>query len=121
MSKSDDFVGGSHDSQATGSLYVHAKVGIIDDHWLTIESANLNERSLFNDTEVNIATLDPAPARRTRFRLWAEHLERPESDIDGDPTTVIDTIWTQVAHAAGPQHRQPAADGAGDAPAFRLQ
>ena len=35
-------------------VYVHAKVGIIDDCWLTIGSANLNEHSLFNDTEMNI-------------------------------------------------------------------
>lgn len=87
----------SHDTQATAALYVHAKVGIIDDQWITIGSANLNEHSLFNDTEVNIATTDPALARSTRLRLWAEHLERPETEIDGDPTTVIDTIWTPLA------------------------
>ncbi|MET3808819.1 phosphatidylserine/phosphatidylglycerophosphate/cardiolipin synthase-like enzyme [Nakamurella sp. UYEF19] len=87
----------SHDEVATGALYVHAKVGIIDDRWLTIGSGNLNEHSLFNDTEVNIATLDPALAKGTRLRLWAEHLERPEADIDGDPTTVIDTIWAPLA------------------------
>ena len=58
-------------------IYVHAKVGIIDDHWLTIGSANLNEHSLFNDTEMNIVSHDPTLARRTRLRLWAEHLERP--------------------------------------------
>ena len=74
-------------------LYVHAKVGIIDDRWLTIGSANLNEHSLFNDTEVNILTQDPALARSTRLRLWAEHLQQPESDIDGDPVEVIDTQW----------------------------
>ena len=87
----------SHDPQTTGSLYVHAKVGIIDDQWLTIGSANLNEHSLFNDTEVNITTTDAGLARDTRLRLWAEHLERPDAEIDGDPTTVIDTIWTPLA------------------------
>src|SRR5206468_1620460 len=35
-------------------VYVHAKVGIVDDAWLTIGSANLNEHSLFNDTEMNV-------------------------------------------------------------------
>src|SRR4051794_35538945 len=29
-------------------VYVHAKVGIVDDRWLPIGSANLNEHSLFN-------------------------------------------------------------------------
>ena len=40
-------------------IYVHAKVGIIDDNWLTLGSANLNEHSLFNDTEMNLVTHDP--------------------------------------------------------------
>lgn len=60
-------------------------------------SANLNEHSLFNDTEVNVMTTDPALARDTRVRLWAEHLRKPASEVDGDPRTVIDTLWK--AHA----------------------
>ena len=39
-------------------LYVHAKVGIVDDRWLTVGSANLNSHSLFNDTEMNVVTTD---------------------------------------------------------------
>ena len=39
-------------------VYVHAKIGIIDDRWLTIGSANLNEHSLLNDTEMNVLTCD---------------------------------------------------------------
>ena len=48
----------------TGPLYVHAKIGIVDDAWLTVGSANLNEHSLFNDTEMNVVTCDPT--RRAR-------------------------------------------------------
>src|SRR5690242_4379856 len=44
-------------------VYVHAKIGIVDDRWLTIGSANLNEHSLFNDTEMNVVTHDPRLAR----------------------------------------------------------
>ena len=40
-------------------IYVHAKVGIVDDRWLTLGSANLNEHSLFNDTEMNVVAHDP--------------------------------------------------------------
>ena len=58
-------------------VYVHAKVGIVDDEWLTIGSANLNEHSLFNDTELNVVVRDPLVVRTTRRRLWSEHLERP--------------------------------------------
>jgi phosphatidylserine/phosphatidylglycerophosphate/cardiolipin synthase-like enzyme len=52
---------------------VHAKIGIVDDRWLTIGSANLNERSLFNDNEMNVVTHDEALARATRLKLWSEH------------------------------------------------
>ncbi|MHB8532046.1 MAG: phospholipase D-like domain-containing protein, partial [Solirubrobacteraceae bacterium] len=42
----------------SGPLYVHAKVGIVDDRWLTVGSANLNEHSFFNDTEMNVTVCD---------------------------------------------------------------
>ena len=48
---------------AAKPVYVHAKIGIVDDRWLTIGSANLNEHSLFNDTEMNVVTHDPELAR----------------------------------------------------------
>jgi len=78
-------------------VYVHAKIGIVDDRWLTIGSANLNEHSLFNDTEANVMTCDGALARETRLRLWSEHLQRPVRDISGPPTRVIDELWKPIA------------------------
>jgi phosphatidylserine/phosphatidylglycerophosphate/cardiolipin synthase-like enzyme len=74
-------------------VYVHAKIGIVDDRWLTLGSANLNEHSLFNDTEVNVVLHDEELARETRLRLWAEHLERPVEDVAGDPARVFDELW----------------------------
>jgi len=44
--------------QLSTPVYVHAKVGIVDDRWLTIGSANPNEGSHFQDTEVNVVTDD---------------------------------------------------------------
>ena len=46
----------------------------LDDEWLTVGSANLNEHSLFNDTEVNVVTDDATLARSVREQLWSEHL-----------------------------------------------
>jgi phosphatidylserine/phosphatidylglycerophosphate/cardiolipin synthase-like enzyme len=76
-------------------VYVHSKIGIVDDRWFTIGSANLNERSMFNDSEVNVVSLDEELARRTRLGLWEEHLET--SDVDGDPTRVVDELWRPIA------------------------
>jgi phosphatidylserine/phosphatidylglycerophosphate/cardiolipin synthase-like enzyme len=74
-------------------VYVHAKLAVVDDLWLTVGSANLNDHSLFNDTEVNIAVYDREVARTTRERLWAEHLELPLAGVSGHPTAVIDELW----------------------------
>jgi phosphatidylserine/phosphatidylglycerophosphate/cardiolipin synthase-like enzyme len=55
-------------------IYVHAKVAIIDDLWSTDGSANLNNRGMRNDAEINAAALDTRLARGLRMLLWAEHL-----------------------------------------------
>jgi len=78
-------------------LYVHAKIGIVDDRWLTIGSANLNAHSFFNDTEVNVQVADQGLARGTRLRLWSEHLGLPEAEVDGDPADVVDRLWIPIA------------------------
>ena len=87
----------AHHGETTVPVYVHAKVGIVDDSWLTIGSANLNEHSLFNDSEVNVVLTDRDLTRRTRLTLWSEHLQLPVHEIDGDPTDVIDTRWRPIA------------------------
>ena len=78
-------------------VYVHAKIGIVDDRWFTIGSANVNEHSLFNDTEVNVIACEHELARRTRLRLWAEHLQTTERAVSGDPTKVVDELWRPLA------------------------
>ena len=76
---------------------MHAKIGIVDDEWLTVGSANLNEHSLFNDTEMNIVSCNRAIAHGTRLRLWSEHLERSIDDVSGKPAEVIDGVWRPIA------------------------
>lgn len=62
-------------------IYVHAKLMIIDDVFLSVGSANMNRRGHFHDGEINALALpqhlkrDPTnPARVLRCRLWGEHL-----------------------------------------------
>jgi phosphatidylserine/phosphatidylglycerophosphate/cardiolipin synthase-like enzyme len=93
-------------------VYVHSKAAVIDDKWLTVGSANLNEHSLFNDTEANIVVHDPTLAREVRLRLWEEHLERPREEIDGDPARVFDELWLPLAQQRLDQRRRDGwADG----------
>ncbi len=55
-------------------IYVHAKVGIVDDRWATLGSANLNSRGMSHDAEINLAVLDAEFSRGLRQALWAEHM-----------------------------------------------
>jgi phosphatidylserine/phosphatidylglycerophosphate/cardiolipin synthase-like enzyme len=59
---------------------------------VTVGSANLNEHSLFNDTEMNIVTCHPRVARETLLRLWAEYLECQVEDVSDDAVWVIDQL-----------------------------
>jgi phosphatidylserine/phosphatidylglycerophosphate/cardiolipin synthase-like enzyme len=85
----------SRSGERTDPLYVHAKVAIVDDARLIVGSANLNAHSLFNDTEMCVVTDDAELARRTRARLWSEHLERDVGDAD--TTALVDEAWRPIA------------------------
>ncbi|HEX6506634.1 MAG TPA: phospholipase D family protein [Chloroflexota bacterium] len=79
-------------------IYVHAKVGIIDDSWLSIGSANLNRRGLGTDTEMNVQAVDGAVAKDLRAKLWSEHLGMPEQEVAAaDPIELIDGQWKSTA------------------------
>ncbi|HEX8732636.1 MAG TPA: phosphatidylserine/phosphatidylglycerophosphate/cardiolipin synthase family protein [Ktedonobacterales bacterium] len=56
-------------------VYVHAKVGIVDDRWLTVGSANLNNRGFGADAELNLSLAAPDVAAELRLALWMEHLQ----------------------------------------------
>ena len=87
----------ARDGAESCPIYVHAKIGIVDDRWLTIGSANLNEHSLFNDTELNLVSCDEAVARKTRQRLWAEHLELPAAAVSDDPLKLVEERWKPIS------------------------
>jgi len=75
-------------------IYLHAKVAIIDDEWLTVGSANLNNRGLVTDSKINAVVRDATLARDLRIDLWAEHLAlRREQVAAADPIDLIDRPW----------------------------
>ena len=85
-------------------VYVHAKISVIDDVWVSVGSDNFNRRSWSHDSEISCAVIDeerdvrepidPAGlgdgarkfARDLRLQLWREHLGRE----DGDDADLID-------------------------------
>lgn len=84
-------------------VYVHAKVAIIDDAWSTIGSANLNNRGMRDDAEMNVAVLQADFARNLRILLWAEHLGLLNED---EQFIVSRYLGRQPQHVTVKQHAQ---------------
>ncbi len=68
------------------ATYIHSKVMVVDDRFLTLGSANLANRSMGVDTELNVAfEADDAAAaariRAVRVSLLGEHLGAREDEI----------------------------------------
>lgn len=91
-------------------IYVHSKLFIIDDRFVSIGSANFNARSLVNDTEIQASIVDTEAitvpidgqmqpvgrfAHDLRCELWAEHLELNRQEVI-DPIAAFDTLWAKA-------------------------
>ena len=113
-------------------VYVHAKVGIIDDVWASVGSDNVNRRSWTHDSELACAVLDEdldgrEPyagearrfARELRLELAREHLDREP----GDDADLLDPAGAFDAFRASADALQQWHDGGqvGDRPPGRLR
>jgi len=112
-------------------IYVHAKICVVDDVWMTCGSDNFNRRSWTNDSELTCAVIDPTRderepldlsrdgdgartlPRNLRLDVWGEHLGRsPDDPALLDPVAAFD-LWAQTAkalddwHAGGEQGLRP--------------
>lgn len=54
-------------------IYIHSKLMLVDDVFMTLGSANLNQRSMAVDSEINITTVDSRVAQDLRKRVWRMH------------------------------------------------
>jgi phosphatidylserine/phosphatidylglycerophosphate/cardiolipin synthase-like enzyme len=106
------------------AIYVHAKVCIVDDEWMTVGSDNLNRRSWTHDSESSCAIVDTDTgsdgttlARATRLRFASEHLQRPETESIAEPDRWF-AAFRESAAALDAWHRD---DGRGPRPAGHLR
>lgn len=72
---------------------VHAKVMVVDDVWLTVGSANINDRGFKTEGETNVVVLDKGLGKDLRTRLMAEHLEVPVDDPRLDDVDESFDLW----------------------------
>ena len=95
------------ENDAGTPIYVHAKLCIVDDEWMTCGSDNLNLRSWTHDSELTCAVVDDEGRlpRELRASLWAEHL-----GVDAADPRVLDVaaapgIWRSRVGAPGSRVR----------------
>lgn len=105
-------------------IYVHGKLCVIDDVWVTVGSDNLNMRSWTHDSEVTCAILDSEPdirfpidpgdlgdgarklPRDLRLSLWREHLGQDVAEeVLLDPIAGFET-WHLRAQALDNWHTE---------------
>ena len=55
-------------------IYVHSKVMIVDDKFVTVGSANTDKNGFRDSSELNVGISSELAARELRERLWQEHL-----------------------------------------------
>jgi phosphatidylserine/phosphatidylglycerophosphate/cardiolipin synthase-like enzyme len=74
-------------------VYIHSKLMIVDDVFTTLGSANINERSMSSDSELNICVEDPAVAKPLRRQLWGLHTK--DTTLSEDISTEYQR-WSDV-------------------------
>lgn len=72
-------------------VYIHAKLMLIDDTFMTLGSANINTRSMQADSEINIAHHRPEITAPVRQAQWAKYTAGRIAD--GAPLTVAFEVW----------------------------
>ena len=79
-------------------VYIHAKMMMVNDAFLTIGSTNINTRSMEVDSELNIAMPGTDIARGLRKKLWKMHTndEGPEDLNDSKNLALVYKDWTYL-------------------------
>jgi phosphatidylserine/phosphatidylglycerophosphate/cardiolipin synthase-like enzyme len=79
-------------------IYIHSKLMIIDDAMFTVGSANLNERSMVGDAEINVASDNVQKSTALRREVWAQLSGNTQDGGDGSPARIADTFekWVNL-------------------------
>ena len=87
------------------ATYIHSKLMIVDDRFLTVGSANLTNRSMAVDTELNVTVESQAPddplvqsIRAVRASLLAEHSGGDERMFQADHEGLVAQLEQIASH-----------------------
>ncbi len=107
----------TQDGEPWVEVYVHAKLMLIDDAFMTLGSTNINTRSMQSDSELNLAHHRPEITVEARRALWANHTMTADGAslsgneaMDKDGMEAAYTQWDKIMKrnsARKIMHRRP--------------
>ena len=79
-------------------IYIHSKLLLVDDGFFTLGSANLNQRSMAVDSEINLATNDPRHSTELRTKIWSQLTDGSHDGGNATPKEIIETFrnWVKL-------------------------
>ena len=86
-------------------IYVHSKIMIVDDKWITIGSANTDRDGFEASTEFDLGITSPTLAQQLRVKLWTEHIG--EEYLRASPSLDLNNFdegfqaWERIANDNG--------------------
>jgi len=77
-------------------IYIHSKLLLVDDSFFSLGSANLNQRSMAVDSEINLATNDARRAKDLRQKIWGKLSGGTVDGKNGSPAEIAEAFgdWT---------------------------
>lgn len=77
-------------------IYIHSKLLLVDDSFFSLGSANLNQRSMAVDSEINLATNDARRAKDLRQKIWGKLSGGTADGKNGSPAEIAEAFgdWT---------------------------
>jgi phosphatidylserine/phosphatidylglycerophosphate/cardiolipin synthase-like enzyme len=102
-------------------IYVHSKLLLVDDGFLSVGSANMNNRSMGLDTEVNVSWQARAgeantlrSIREVRVNLLAEHTGLPRARALARTTGLVAVLDQLAGHRLSRLRRHPLLSASGE-------
>jgi phosphatidylserine/phosphatidylglycerophosphate/cardiolipin synthase-like enzyme len=79
-------------------IYIHSKLLLVDDGFFTLGSANLNQRSMAVDSEINLATNDTRHTTALRKRIWSQLATEENNGGNATPQEIKETFinWVKL-------------------------
>ncbi len=100
------------------AIYVHAKLMICDDEFVSIGSINISQRSITHDSELQIGIVDADNefARDFRLSLWQEHAGQSFSDDPEEAFNDLKNLIEMGPASSNNKLREYPSDDPGPAP-----